>query len=481
MPPVPRLTVVSTAALVVLGVVAATPAAAATPTHTTKVTWTLTYSKYAGGFLQAAGTATGPVGRAVYFQRSTASGWKTIATGTTNSTHHFTLKTSSTGAGTFKFKVYVPVKGTWKAASGTTSKATVALNGTKATIKAPAKVVWGHKVAVAVAGTTSKYDTVRTVVLQQASGTTWKTVATQSVTASKAGTCVSGSTAKNICTTVNWPAPASGTPKLRVVVRATALSHSATSNTVAVAVVLATPKVFTGEAFDHYTAPDLATMTAWSGTSPFGAAGVYIGGVSRFDTTQANLTSSWVASVTADGWKLIPIYMGSQAPCTTRTFRMSTDPTEAAALGTAEAADAAAAAKALGMQPGSPVYLDMENYNVPSGDTTCAPAVLAYTRAWVKAVHTKGYWAGFYSSSGSGIKRMSAAATAGTTGLPDIIWFANWNGVDDTTESSNYLLPTQWTGHRRGHQYKGSHSETWGDVRVGIDSNAWDAPVAVIG
>ncbi|WP_405726797.1 DUF1906 domain-containing protein [Streptomyces sp. NBC_01537] len=480
MPPVPRLTVLSTAALVVLGVVAASPAAAATPTHTTKVSWTLTYSKYAGGFLQAAGTASGPVGRAVYFQRSTASGWKTIATGTTNSTHHFTLKTSSTGAGTFKFKVYVPVKGTWKSASGTTSKATVALNGTKATIKAAAKVVWGHKVAVAVAGTTSKYDPVRTVVLQRASGTTWKTVATQSVTASKAGTCVSGSTAKNICTTVNWPAPASGTPKLRVVVRATALSHSATSNTVAVTVVLATPKVFTGESFDTASAPALSTMTAWSGTSPYGGVGVYIGGANRWDQTQANLTASWVKSVTADGWKLVPIYMGAQAPCTTRTYLISTDLTTAATQGTTDAADAVSAAKALGMQPGSAIYLDMENYNVPSGDTTCAPAVLAYTRAWDKALHSKGYWAGFYSSSSSGIKRMSAAATAGTTDLPDIIWFANWNGVDDTTESSNYLLSTQWTGHRRGHQYKNG-AETWGDVKVNIDGSAWDAPVAVIG
>jgi hypothetical protein len=75
---------------------------------------------------------------------------------------------------------------------------------------------------------------------------------------------------------------------------------------------------------------------------------------------------------------------------------------------------------------------------------------------------------------------MSAAATAGTTDLPDIVWFANWNGVDDTAKSSNYLLSTQWTGHRRGHQYKNG-SETWGDVKVDIDGSAWDAPIAVIG
>lgn len=481
MPSVPRLAVLPTAALVAFGAFAATPAVAATPTHTTNVSWTLTYSKYAGGFLKAAGSASGPTGRAVYFQRYTASGWKTIATGKTDSAHHFSVKTSSTGAGTFKLKVYVPVSGTWKSASGTAAKATVVLNATKVTIKAAAKVVWGHKVAVKVAGTTSAYDPVRTVVLQRASGTTWKTVATQSVTASKAGTCVSGSTAKNICTTVNWPAPTSGTPKLRVVVRSTAKSHSATSNTVAVSVVLATPKVFTGEAFDTASAPSLDTMTAWSGTSSYGAVGVYIGGANRWDKTQANLTASWVKSVTADGWKLIPIYMGAQAPCTTRTILISTDPVQAAAQGTTDAADAASAALALGMKPGSAIYLDMENYNVPSGDTTCAPAVLAYTRAWDRAVHRKGYWAGFYSSSGSGIKRMSAAATAGTTDLPDVLWFANWNGVDDTTESSTYLLPTQWTGHRRGHQYRGGHTETHGEVKVNIDSSAWDAPVAVIG
>lgn len=73
---------------------------------------------------------------------------------------------------------------------------------------------------------------------------------------------------------------------------------------------------FTGLAFDTCTAPTLAQMTAWK-VSPYKAIGIYVGGVNR-SCAQPQLTASWVSSVTRLGYRLIPIYMGYQAPCTFR-------------------------------------------------------------------------------------------------------------------------------------------------------------------
>ena len=73
----------------------------------------------------------------------------------------------------------------------------------------------------------------------------------------------------------------------------------------------------TGYAFDACSAPPLATMQAWKAASPYQGVGVYIGGVSR-SCAQPNLTAAWVAAASLQGWRIIPIYVGHQAPCTRR-------------------------------------------------------------------------------------------------------------------------------------------------------------------
>ena len=40
---------------------------------------------------------------------------------------------------------------------------------------------------------------------------------------------------------------------------------------------------------------------------------------------------------------------------------------------------------------------------------------------------------------------------------------------------------TQWANHQRGKQYRGDHDETYGGVRINIDSDRFDAPVATVG
>src|SRR3954447_2270052 len=81
---------------------------------------------------------------------------------------------------------------------------------------------------------------------------------------------------------------------------------------------------FTGLAFDTCTAPTLAQLSAWK-ASPYKALGIYIGGANR-SCAQPQLTPSWVTAATAMGWRLVPVFLGLQAPCSTRptALKMST-------------------------------------------------------------------------------------------------------------------------------------------------------------
>ncbi|MFC1404475.1 MULTISPECIES: DUF1906 domain-containing protein [Streptacidiphilus] len=254
-----------------------------------------------------------------------------------------------------------------------------------------------------------------------------------------------------------------------------------TGTATAADLVPAPGRIFTGQVFDACTAPALSTMDAWKAdpANRYGGVGVYVGGSSRA-CDQPQLTAAWVAAVDASGWSIVPIYAGAQAPDRTSANRINA--ATATSQGRADGAEAAGDAGALGIAPGSPVYLDMEAYD--QKDPTVAAAVLDYTRAWDAAMHAEGYRAGFYSSADSGITAMGAAARAGTTDLPDDLWIARW--VGDTskviTSTSDPVLPdTLWTGRTRSRQYLGGHTVTLGGVALGIDTSYWDAPVAVVG
>ena len=49
--------------------------------------------------------------------------------------------------------------------------------------------------------------------------------------------------------------------------------------------------------------------------SPFTSVGIYIGGINRACRNRALDSPGWVQTVVAQGWRLIPIYVGLQAPC----------------------------------------------------------------------------------------------------------------------------------------------------------------------
>ena len=238
--------------------------------------------------------------------------------------------------------------------------------------------------------------------------------------------------------------------------------------------------VYRGFGFDTCQAPDLATMNAWRASSPYGAAGIYFGGRARACKTQTHLNADWVRQTSSAGWGLLPIYVGSQSPCVTGSnknpYRIpNKSPT---AQGTSEGQDAAKAAAALGLDPGSALYLDMEAYKYTDKD--CATTTLKFVQAWDKQVRAYGYLSGFYSSADSGVRHMENSRKAGKANMPDVVWYARW-GVTASLTSEPSLASTAWTPHARIHQYHGAVTETHGGKKLSIDRDLIDAPVAVVG
>lgn len=233
-------------------------------------------------------------------------------------------------------------------------------------------------------------------------------------------------------------------------------------------------RTFTGRAFDTCAAPSLTAMKAWH-TGFYGAAAVYVGGKNR-GCSQPNLTASWVKSVSTLGWKLIPLYVGAQPSCQTGSNPEKLTATNAASLGATDAADAVTKASALGMKAGSPIYLDMESYDITNA--ACNKATLTYVRAFDKALHAKTYRTGFYGFTSSSAKAIATATDK--TDLPGNLWYALWDKVNTTTSDWPWGS-TQFTNHSRAHQYMVNSKETIGGYTITVDRDAWDAPVAITG
>lgn len=233
---------------------------------------------------------------------------------------------------------------------------------------------------------------------------------------------------------------------------------------------------FTGSAFDTCTAPTAAQLQAWR-ASPYRGIGVYIGGANR-TCAQLQLTASWVTTVSRQGWSIVPVYMGLQAPCTYRPNAHKITPSLAAAQGKSQAADAIAKARALGMAPGSAIYGDMEHYDATS--TSCRTTVLTYLSAWTKEMHRQGFVSGVYAHQNSGALHLSQVYNSTTYARPDALWIARWD-LNPSLTGWPGISNLHWANGQRGKQYRGDHTETWGGVRLNIDSDRFDAPVATVG
>ncbi|MFE9934578.1 DUF1906 domain-containing protein [Streptomyces sp. NPDC005533] len=236
--------------------------------------------------------------------------------------------------------------------------------------------------------------------------------------------------------------------------------------------------VFSGKAFDTCATPGLSAIRAWS-KSGYGAVGVYYAGRGRGCLSQKNLNRKWVTEVSNGGWKILPIFVGSQAPCVTLWHKRDTviDPDDPA-MAAGEATEAVTAAQKLGISPGSPIYLDMESWN--SNDKACSKATVDFVRAWSLEVSRRGYLPGFYSSAGSGVKALSAARLYDLSGIPDVIWFARWGVRPSLTGEPTLRGGESWPVNRRIHQYAGDVAEEHGGVPMRINTSLINAPVALV-
>jgi peptidoglycan hydrolase-like protein with peptidoglycan-binding domain len=242
-----------------------------------------------------------------------------------------------------------------------------------------------------------------------------------------------------------------------------------------------TPGSFRGYGFDQCLAPSQRSMNVWLKKSPFLAVGIYISGGSRACRSQPNLTPAWVSTQLRKGWKLLPITLGPQAPCNPRFPRYGNDPVissypgrhklfgKAQKQGVTEAGRAVAAAKQLGIAPGSTLWYDLEGFD--QTNTRCRKASMAFLSGWTQGIHALHYVSGVYSSAGSGIWALDQARvrTPDLYRLPDRIWIARWDGRANT--STSYIRSDGWRPGGRMKQYLGGHDETWGGVTINIDRN----------
>jgi len=182
----------------------------------------------------------------------------------------------------------------------------------------------------------------------------------------------------------------------------------------------------------------------------------------------------WVPRVVAQGWRIIPIYVGPQAPCT--SYHVTIDAENPDQHGAAIGRDAVARARVVGLPPGAPIYYDLEAYR--GTDVACGDAVNAFLSAWVREVHAAGYKAGLYATPESGLAAQVRAAANPGLATVDAIWIARWSGSPNLFGYDPKVLPaSMWSQRSRIHQYLGDHDETWGGVTLNIDSNWVDAPV----
>ncbi|CAM5298924.1 hypothetical protein SALBM135S_09819 [Streptomyces alboniger] len=232
---------------------------------------------------------------------------------------------------------------------------------------------------------------------------------------------------------------------------------------------------FRGYAFDTCIAPTADTMRRWK-SSKYRAVGVYYAGRGRACKNQPNLSRSWMRSVTGNGWRVLPVYVGSQSPCVGAKNKKGVPiGKHPKAQGKQEGRDAVSRAKAFGMRPGTPLYLDMEAYSYRKA--ACARTTLSFIQAWNRAVRADGYLPGFYSSADSGVRHLDLARRAGEKDLPSVMWFARWH-----TRPRLYGEPAigadAWRPARRIHQYAGDVRERHGGRTMVIDRNLMHAPVA---
>ena len=240
---------------------------------------------------------------------------------------------------------------------------------------------------------------------------------------------------------------------------------------------------FKGHAFDICTVPSLSKLNTWYEKSPYRVVNLYIGGISRFCTNTA-LDADYVKAIAKQGWKLIPTWVGHQAPkpCGNYKNPFPINVDQAYQYGVDNANQAQAKMKELGLTylngKGGIIYLDLEHF---SYSASCSAAARAYVNGWTTRLAQLGIMSGLYATS-SGLKDNQMHTISK---MPAVVWIAEWYSApgfrpNETVWGLRYLSDGLWTDYQRILQYSGGHDETWGGVRLNMDSNVAEGKVAVL-
>ncbi len=240
-------------------------------------------------------------------------------------------------------------------------------------------------------------------------------------------------------------------------------------------------------------------MDKWWNSSPYYDVGIYLPG-SPNRHNDKNLMGKkgldWVDATIGQGWGIIPIWFGLQAPCggdntpDTKTYSSK----DAATKGREQADLAYNSAANLGLD-GTIIYFDIEPYNTLSKE--CSAAVRDYIGAIVNEMHNNAW--------GGSVGVYGAVDAAGgdfynASPRPDDIWVAQrlgkrvtvWDlaaGVVGQTLNTALTDDLAWTDHQRMHQYRIPYKnrnkkwadqvlETWGGAGpYNVDEDIVDATI----
>lgn len=235
-------------------------------------------------------------------------------------------------------------------------------------------------------------------------------------------------------------------------------------------------ETFTGQGFDKCDVATLDQAAAWWAGGPYRATNLYIGGAAR-GCRNEGLTREHALALAGQGWKLIPTWVGPQAPCTRFIARFSADAAEALDQGRAEADAAIARAAELGLSDArtpAVVYYNLEAFALANAD--CLAATRAFVHGWAERMRARGHVPGVYATA------CTMPYFVNLPSVPEAIWAAHWIRPAYDPEVTVWDLACLgndvWVNSQRLRQYTGGHPETWGGVTMNVDSNAMDGPVA---
>ncbi len=214
----------------------------------------------------------------------------------------------------------------------------------------------------------------------------------------------------------------------------------------------------------------------WAGTSLY-TVGIYIGGETAQRVGCFLPDRSWVDAVRNQGWGIVFIWDGLQAPCSRNTYRMSYDTNIAYNQGVDAATRAFIRLTDLGVdEVGSVEYVDIEYYD--SSNTPCRNAVNAFLLGWADRLAALGDRSGVYSSSSAAIRGLILGACWNAR-CPDNVRMARWCSSTqitagtcvDTVWGDPYVADGYWYWHQRLRQYRGQHAHSFNGQSLYVDDD----------